>query len=678
MKRIFLAIGLLTVLADLCNGQQRISGYINTSSVSHEYFGNDSKWYMDNIPFFECSDQKITEVYYYRWKLYKAHIRDIGKKGYIITEFLNPMGWDLKPYNSLNDATGFHIDEGRWLKDNRYAGSYINYMYQHGGNNRHFSEAIADASYTYYLVNNDKEFILSQLPSMVKIYTAWMDHYDQSKGLYYIEPLLDATEYTISSIDATGGKDGFTGGDVFRPTINSYMYADALAIKNIALLKNDTATARVFTDYAIAIKNRVQRSLWNDQLKHFTDRYKANNSYVNYWDFIRGRELAGYIPWTYNLPDDNADYSAAWQHLLLPGNGLRGKYGLRTTEPSYEYYMKQYRFDKATGLRECQWNGPSWPFQTTQVLLGMANLINNYHEHSVTVNDYYNVLKQYTMQHFMPGGEMNLMEDYDPDKGGAIVNLPQRSEHYNHSGYNDLIITGLCGLRPVAGDSLVINPLISPDSISYFCLQDLSYHGHNISIVYDRSGEKYERGAGLSVDVDGRRVISNSALKRNVIKLAAGTVKHQEEDVNLAINLSGKGYPIATASYTDSLVKPWMAIDGRLWYFNDVINYWTSKGSDNATDWFQIAFEKPQKIHKAALYFYDDGKALSSPRNYRLMYWDEHMWQYIKAVKKGPVKPLPNGENIVSFNSVSTDKIRVFFTVPGNGKYTAVAEMKLY
>ena len=678
MKRIFLVIGLLMSLVNLCNGQQRIPAYINKSSVSAVHFGNDSKWYIQNIPFFECSDQKITEVYYYRWKLYKAHIRDIGKEGYIITEFLNPMGWDRKPYNSLNDATGFHIDEGRWVKDTKYVSSYINYMYQHGGNDRHFSEAIADAAYSYYLVNNDKEFIGSQLLSMVNIYNTWMDHFDQSKGLYYIEPLLDATEYTISSIDATGGKDGFTGGDAFRPTINSYMYADALAIKNIALLKNDTVTARMFADYAITIKNRLQKSLWNDTLKHFTDRYKVNNSFVTYWDFIRGRELAGYVPWTYNLPDDNASYSAAWQHLLLPGERLSGKYGLRTTEPSYEYYMKQYRYDKATGLRECQWNGPSWPFQTTQVLLGMANLINNYHEHPVTINDYYRVLKQYTMQHFMPGGEMNLIEDYDSDNGGQIVNLPQRSEHYNHSEYNDLIITGLCGLRPAAGDSLVINPLISPDSISYFCLQDISYHGHNITIIYDQTGKKYNQGAGLSVDMDGRRILSHSALKKSIIKLPVNREEHPKNEINLAINLLGTGYPSATASYTDSLIKPEMAIDGRLWYFKDVINYWTSKGSGNATNWFQITLEKPQQIHKAALYFYDDGKMLSSPKNYRLMYWDGSKWQNVKVVSKSPVKPLSNGENIISFNSVKTDKLRVFFTEPGNGKATAVAEMRLY
>ena len=207
---------------------------IDHNKLAKEYYNEDTQWYLDNIPFFECSDKKIQDVYYYRWKLYKAHIRDVGEDGYIITEFLNDVSWDKNPYSSLNDATGFHIYEGRWLKNRKYLDGYINYMYRGGGNDRHFSEGIAYAAYAYYLVNEDSSFIERQLGVMEHIYNLWLDHYDLKKDLYFIEPLLDATEYTISSIDASGGRDGFRGGDAFRPTINSYMYGNALAIARIA------------------------------------------------------------------------------------------------------------------------------------------------------------------------------------------------------------------------------------------------------------------------------------------------------------------------------------------------------------------------------------------------------------------------------------------------------------
>ena len=66
--------------------------------------------------------------------------------------------------------------------------------------------------------------------------------------------------------------------------------------------------------------------------------------------------------------------------MRLPAE-LAGPVGLRAGEPSYAHYMRQYRYEGPHA--ECQWNGPVWPFQTTQVLLGLANLLNDYHQSGV-------------------------------------------------------------------------------------------------------------------------------------------------------------------------------------------------------------------------------------------------------------------------------------------------------
>ncbi len=100
------------------------------AKLAKEYYREDAQWYLDNIPFFECSDKQIEQVYYYRWKLYKAHIRHVGDNRYVITEFINHVPWDSDPYCTINAASMHHIYEGRWLKDNRYMDGYINYLYQ--------------------------------------------------------------------------------------------------------------------------------------------------------------------------------------------------------------------------------------------------------------------------------------------------------------------------------------------------------------------------------------------------------------------------------------------------------------------------------------------------------------------------------------------------------------------
>ena len=377
IRLVVIAFLLGTAITKAVAGQDGTS-ILPQTSLAESNFGNDAPWFKKNIPFFDCSDPQITQIYYYRWKLYKSHLKDVGSRGYIVTEFLNDVSWTYNPFQSLNDATAFHINEGRWLKDGRYMDDYVNFMYS-GGNDRHFSEAIAAAAYGHYLVDGDRAFAIKNLDSMKRIFQLWTNRFDAAKGLYSIEPILGATEYTISSVDASGGKDGFLHGDSFRPTINSFMFANAMSISKLAALAGDTNTAEAYAANATAIRDSVETNLWNDRMQHFIDRYKADNQFVHYWDFIRGRELAGYVPWAFELPDHDPKYNASWKHLLSPDE-LAGPYGLRTVEPSYEYYMKQYRYAWMAGkkLPECQWNGPTWPFDTTLVLEAMANLLNDY------------------------------------------------------------------------------------------------------------------------------------------------------------------------------------------------------------------------------------------------------------------------------------------------------------
>ena len=162
--------------------------------------------------------------------MYKAHIRNTGENCHVITEFINHVAWDQDTDCTINAASMHHIYEGRWLKDDRYMNGYIDYLFHQGGNNRHYSESIADAAFARYLVNADTAFLFQQLDSMCYQYTLWNDHWDSSKPLYYIPAMPEATEYTIASIDASGGTAGFDGGAAFRPAINGYMYANARAI----------------------------------------------------------------------------------------------------------------------------------------------------------------------------------------------------------------------------------------------------------------------------------------------------------------------------------------------------------------------------------------------------------------------------------------------------------------
>ena len=438
-------------------------------------------------------------------------------------------------------------------------------------------------------------------------------------------------------------------------------------------MKGNTTLSRIYLKRAEEIKNNVQADLWNSPFHHFIDRYKVNNQYVNYWDFIRGRELAGYIPWCYNLPDNNAKYNSAWKNLMDTTKFL-GKFGLRTVEPSYPYYMRQYRY--AGTHPECQWNGPSWPFQETQALEAIANLINNYDQNIIRSTDFIKILRLYTQQHYLPDGNLNLQEDYNPDTGKPIVGL-YRSSHYNHSSYNDLIITGLCGIRPSEGNTLTINPLID-STIKYFCIDDVLYHGHNLSVIYDRDGNKYNLGKGVIVYVDGKRASLNKINGRYKVTIGPPVVIKPKNKIDLALNIWGSGYPKPSASINSEPDSLYQAIDGRIWYFPEITNRWSTYGSTSGSDWYALDFGKVRKVSSAKLYFFEDNKNYKTPDEYFVEYWDGKQWQKVNEKSRMPVLPAGNTVNTVDFEKVSTTKMKFIFKNKSKKFATAVLEIQLY
>jgi len=125
---------------------------------------------------------------------------------------------------------------------------------------------------------------------------------------------------------------------------------------------------------------------------------------------------------------------------------------------------------------------------------------------------------------------INASENLDPDSGRWIardilhaLGRPDkdRGRDYNHSGFCDLVVTSLVGLRPRADRVVEVNPLVPEGSWDSFCLDGVPYHGRQLTVLYDRDGRRYGRGAGLRVLVDGVEVAAAGRLGRLTGKLPA-------------------------------------------------------------------------------------------------------------------------------------------------------------
>jgi len=464
-------------------------------------------WMQQNIPLFTCPDRDIEQIYYFRWWTYRKNIKQTPL-GLIVTEFLKPVKHAAE-YNALSCALGHHVAEGRWLHDRRIVDEDVNFWLRTGENrgiraNLHqFSGWAAAMLYDRWLADGDTGFLISYIDALPADYAAWERERLTPSGLFWQRDVSDGMESSIS-----GGRRVKN----IRPSINSYMYGNAKALAAIAGLAGKEAVAREYRAKAARLKDLVESRLWNPAASFFETRLESG-------EFATVRELIGYTPWYFDLPEDTATYSAAWKQVMDP-RGFYAPYGLTTAERRHPDFQIPYEGD------DCQWNGPAWPFATTITLRALANLLQGYRQSGISTDDYFQTFQIYTRsQHLkLENGRVVpwIDEDLNPLTGEWLARAIKirkktfygRGDHYNHSGYADLVITGLAGLRPRAGDTVEIQPLVPAGKWDWFCLDQVPYHGRSLAILWDKSGARFGKGQGLRLFADGKEIAHSPTLER--------------------------------------------------------------------------------------------------------------------------------------------------------------------
>ena len=520
-------------------------------------------WLQKEIPFFECPDREVEEMYYFRWWSFRKHLVQTPG-GWVITEFLTPVK-HAGIYNTVSCAAGFHIAEGRWLHSQNFLDDYTLFWLRgnEGKSQPHFhkfSSWFESAAYDRFLVNGDKAFLTNLLADFVADYRAWEIERQTTNGLFWQFDVRDGMEESIS---------GSRKDKNIRPTINSYTFANALAIASIAWAAGDEKTAEKFGGKAEQIQKLVQKNLWNPDAKFFEVRREDGA-------FAGVREELGFIPWMFGLPDVAAgilpavepgfqpggkgvesegrvgylnatnrlsggpggkmppstsgrmpDATAAWLQLTDP-QGFRAPFGIATAERRHPQF-------RSHGFGTCEWDGAVWPFATSQTLYALANYLRDDvaatprrsgvdatppsresnragaalspsgDEASPLRRAYFDAFLTYVRsQH--ADGKPYIGEYLDEVTGDWINGKGGRSRYYNHSTFADLLITGVIGLRPRADDVVEVSPLLPPGTWNWFCLDGVQYHGRTLTIFWDQDGTRYGRGKGLVVLADGKEI----------------------------------------------------------------------------------------------------------------------------------------------------------------------------
>ncbi|KAI2617505.1 Six-hairpin glycosidase-like protein [Hypomontagnella submonticulosa] len=558
----------------------------------------------DNIPFIDIPDSLIQDVYYYRWTSIQRNLRYIKEgTGYMCTEFVHPVGY-AKAFGSIDAAAGHQIDESRWLRDTSYGDDYIQLYTRGPADALQYTQWILDAASRRADVTGDLHFFASQVDDMVRLWHQWDHVYDKAAGLYYYQPVWDAQELSLPGFIADpNGTDWDLrkdGPDTFRPSHNAYMVANARAISRAAALAYNESVAFEFSKVANDLEHAMYERLWAPEQRFFMDVIRPNNPNLTR---LTGREQVGLFPYRFGIGLERKYAQPAVDSMFDP-QGFLAPYGPTTLEIRDPWFFATRPDDYC-----CYWNGMSWPYSTGHTLKSLAAIYRS-GTTNVTADQYVQYLRTYARTQ-MKNGQPYVAESHYPFTDGWSADGWNHSEHYDHSTNNDDVITGLFGIQPQQDDRLVISPIV-PDNWTYYALENLPYHGHNVTVLYDEKGSKYRQGKGLIAFVDGKNVevhrVLGSPKQSYWISVPSPPRKVPADAwVNIAANPTGPGqYPMADATYTNAGDYQFKAIDGVLYYDTIPDNRWTNYRSPNLNDTLTITFARPRKMSSVTLAIFSD------------------------------------------------------------------------
>ena len=285
--------------------------------------------------------------------------------------------------------------------------------------------------------------------------------------------------------------------------------------------------------------------------------------------------------------------------------------------------------------------------------------------------------------------------------------------------YNWMFFGDVGGLQPRLDNSLELWPIDM--GYDHFTFGDLTYHGSDLTIVWQRpGGTRYYPAApfGYSAYVDGRRAFtvddlahvkwdsrtgrvsvldgSDTAVVANAaVPLKAATEVGLSANARMVDAFGKAGLDLtpatggvfnlaagktATASFTTAsppsqATNPANAVDGFTTSGLPVVSgayvgtnpIWGNLGSPNDQDWLEVDLGRPTRFNAVKPYFYSNkafgagGNTYRPPSAYVVQYFDGSQWADVPGQVRSPATPAPN-LNQVTFAPITAQRVRLLMT----------------
>ncbi|WON94191.1 MGH1-like glycoside hydrolase domain-containing protein [Sphingobacterium sp. UGAL515B_05] len=526
---------------------------------------NNQEFLVNNIPYFESSNDTLSRVYNYRWWMISKHLRDYYdphdlKNYWVITEFFGYPAWGSLS-GAITCPTAHQFYDVRWLRDPKYLQSYAEYFMlgsasklnqRENGNflthlsrpeSVHFSSWMVDGIESFLKIHPDKTWTQKMLPAMEthqhlldSLFTV-KNAKAKTDGMYKVLDLYDGMEFSLSAvlglIESNGPYDIYTDStwrDLYLGWETTDEAAKTKAAKNFPL-----AFTKGYPDFYLVRPSVGSYSFGNtnalynlyrlEEQQNPTSENKRKEAHYK----ARAQEIQQkFLRTLWNSEDgffntftagDNAygvrDYEARvgesvgytpWYFNMIPAEDNK-KY-----EVAWAMFTSEKGFNNHKGMTTAERQHPYYNEQA-YAWNGRGWPFQN----SVVYKAYSNYLRNYKNQITAQDKEtlyeqimkLTRLHDYAHPNIGEWY-IPSEGgqfggqQDYFHSTYPDMIIADLIGFKGMHSNGFQIQPLIPAGKMDYFYLGNLTYHGKTIDIVWkeDWDENKFGKQPMLCIWVD--------------------------------------------------------------------------------------------------------------------------------------------------------------------------------
>ena len=469
--------------------------------------------YFDGAPEFECSDPEFEAMWKYRWYLLRRNLADPrcgnlphplfyeGRSAKMTLRPWNPVGWEFS--RLIPFSTPMHLLEARWHGDpSPCQGEVLNLVKSQpddglfkcvfiDGTGSDYTDFTAWAAWQLYLVHPDKAWLAQVGPAMVKQVDGVLATYDTDSDFLPTVFNHGATgkEYQPSFFHKGGYPDHPQKSDATpleRVDAACYLYLNASAAAAIMRELGDEAEAGRMDEITSRVRDAILNRMWDADKAFFYDIDAIKH------DRLPVENVVGFDPFFAGIA--GTEHLAAFDRLTDPEQ-FWSSAPVRSVSKQSTAYAPDARWngEHIKGEHGCVWNGPTWPFTNSTVLMALANasrLTNGSLD-----STFAELLRNHTSMCFRNGDTRDPMiyEHYNPETGQPI----SQEEDYLHSTWIDLIVSYVAGICPLPGGELAFRPINC--GFDRFSLRGVKVASRTVDVEYDAKSGYVARVDGVEV-----------------------------------------------------------------------------------------------------------------------------------------------------------------------------------